>query len=61
MLLLQAIAFYAVARRSDIIPAVGPLANFPAHVGEWQMIQDMPIEKEVEDVLRADDTLNRAT
>lgn len=59
VLLLQAIAFYAVARRSDIIPAVGPLANFPAHVGEWQMIQDMPIEKEVENVLKADDTLNR--
>ncbi len=31
VLLLQAIAFYAVARRSDIVPAVGPLANFPAH------------------------------
>ena len=59
VLLLQAIAFYAIARRSDIIPAVGPLANFPAHIGDWQMIQDMPIEKEVEDVLRADDTLNR--
>lgn len=58
-LLLQAIAFYAVARRSDIIPAVGPLANFPTHIGDWQMIQDLPMEKEVEDVLKADDTLNR--
>jgi EpsI family protein len=59
VLLFQTAAFYAIARRPETVPTVGPLANFPTHIGDWRMLQDMPIEKEVEDVLRADDTLNR--
>lgn len=59
VLLLQAVAFYAVARRQENIPNVGPLSSFASFINGWQMIKDLPIEKEVQDVLRADDTLNR--
>jgi EpsI family protein len=59
VLLLQAGAFYAIARRPENVPRVGPLASFPAALGNWHMLQDLPIEKETLDVLRADDILNR--
>ena len=59
VLLLQAGAFYAIARRPERVPPMGPLSGFPVLVGNWQMLQDLPIEKEILDVLRADDTLNR--
>jgi EpsI family protein len=59
LLLLQAVAFYAVARRPEAVPNVGPLANFPTQIADWRMVEDLPLEKEVQDVLRADDTMNR--
>jgi EpsI family protein len=59
VLLLQAVAYYAVASREDIIPAVSPLRAFPQSVGGWTMVREYEIEKEVQEVLRADDTLNR--
>ena len=59
VLLVQAVAFYAVARRAENVPTVLPLSTFPTTVGEWKMLQDMPLEQEVQDVLKADDTLNR--
>jgi EpsI family protein len=59
LLLLQAAAFYAVASRKEIIPSVPPLANFPVIVGPWYMTQDVPLDKDTLDILRADDTLNR--
>ena len=59
VLLLQATAFYAVASRSERVPLVSPLALFPPTLGGWVMARDVPIEKEIQDVLRADDTLNR--
>lgn len=59
VLLAQAAAFYAVASRGERVPFMPPLANFPFTIGNWRMQQDLPIEKEVQDVLKADDTLNR--
>jgi EpsI family protein len=59
LLLVQGSLYYAVALRDEAIPAVPPLSLFPAESGAWRMYLDMPIEKEVQDVLRADDTLNR--
>ncbi len=59
LLLLQAAAFYAVARRPENLPTVAPLSTFPPRIGNWHVLQDFPMEKEVQDVLRADDTLNR--
>ena len=59
ILLLQAVAYYAVARREEQIPVIEPLNAFPAAFDGWREIKEYPVEKEVQDVLRADDTLNR--
>lgn len=59
VLLLQAGAYYAIAFRGELVPATAPLASFPHTVNGWHMTQDAPIEKEVLDVLKADDTLSR--
>ena len=59
LLLVQGSLYYAVALREEAIPSVLPLSLFPTQSGEWGTFRDMPIEKEVQDVLRADDTLNR--
>lgn len=59
LLLIQGGAFYMVALRPEAIPNVAPLSSFPTAAGPWTMYKDVPIEKEVQDVLLADDTLNR--
>jgi EpsI family protein len=59
LLLMQAVAFYALAFRPEKVPAILPLMTFPDHIGTWAMVKEIPVEKEVQDVLRADDTLNR--
>ena len=59
VLLLQAVAYYGVAARSELTPAIEPLSRFPAASGAWRTVQDVPLEKEVLDVLKADDALSR--
>ena len=59
VLLLQAAAFYALAFRDEVVPPVPPLITFPEQLGPWRAVRDLPVEKEVQDVLRADDTLSR--
>ncbi|MFN7996008.1 MAG: EpsI family protein [Bryobacteraceae bacterium] len=58
VLLVQATLFY-VASRSEAIPDGRPLESFPSGIGDFQLIQSIPIEQEVRDQLRADDLLNR--
>jgi EpsI family protein len=59
VLLLQGVGYYALARRAEHVPIVGPLALFPMSFGGWTTLHEFPMEKEVEDVLKADDSLNR--
>lgn len=59
ILLVQAVAFYAIASRPELIPPVASLAFFPSVFGGWTMTNDIPVEKEVAELLRADDLLNR--
>lgn len=59
VLLLQAVAFYAIARRPEHIPYVQPLSVFPTAFDGWFTIKDIPVEKEVQAVLKADDLMNR--
>jgi EpsI family protein len=59
ILLLQSATYYAVASRGELAPPVAPLASFSTTIADWTMTRDFPIEKEVADVLRADDTTNR--
>jgi EpsI family protein len=58
VLLIQAAAVYAVSR-SENAPALRPLKDSPAQYGDWTMVSEGVIEQEVQDVLRADDTLTR--
>jgi EpsI family protein len=58
-LVAQAAVFYAVTARREIVPVVSPLDQFPAYLGTWQMAQQLRIEPEVADVLKADDILSR--
>lgn len=59
VLLVQLFAYYLEARRADYIPNVAPLDTFPTHVGDWVLLRDIPLEKDVIDVLKSDDTLQR--
>src|SRR5579862_2677769 len=59
VLLLQAVAFYALASRPENVPYVAPLVTFPAAFGNWRSVKDFPIEKDILEVLRADDTVSR--
>jgi EpsI family protein len=45
--------------RPEVIPASRPLAEVPSAVDSWKMVREYPIEAEVQEVLKADDTLNR--
>ncbi len=56
---LQAIILYTTVSRAETVPVVRPLFEFPTKFGGWTMVRDVPIEKEVQDILKADDTLNR--
>jgi EpsI family protein len=58
-LLLQTGAYYAAETRRESLPVLAPLDQFPASVGSWRMVQEYKMEKEIADVLKADDTLNR--
>jgi EpsI family protein len=55
----QAAAFYGVSRQ-ETPPPHPKLAGFPAQVNGWGMVQEGVVEKEVQEVLRADDLLSRA-
>ena len=59
VLLLQIFAFYALARRSENVPVVGPLSRFPANLGSWSAFRDFPTDAETQEVLKADDILSR--
>lgn len=59
LIILQGSMFYAVAFRKEATPPVSPLSTFPLQVNEWQCTRDIPIEADVQELLKADDTLNR--
>jgi EpsI family protein len=58
VLVVQAVFFYS-ASHGEIAPLAAPLADFPRLVGDWHVAQDGVIDKETQDVLKADDTLTR--
>jgi EpsI family protein len=59
ILLLQAFAYYVIAARPELTPDIPQLSTFPTSINGWNMISDQPLQQEVLDVLKADDTLNR--
>jgi EpsI family protein len=58
VLVVQAVLFYS-ASHGEITPVAAPLSAFPARAGNWQLQQVGVIDRETQDVLKADDTLTR--
>ena len=58
-LVIQAALFYTSVLRPEFIPTSRPLFQVPHQFGTWNMSEESFIDKETEDVLKADDTLNR--
>lgn len=54
----QATLFYT-ASHGEKIPLAQPLAAFPVHYNDWQLASEGVVEKETQDVLKADDLLTR--
>jgi EpsI family protein len=59
LLAVQGGVYYAVASRPELTLPVAPLASFPFQVPGWRVVRDIPIDAEIQDLLKADDTLNR--
>jgi len=59
VLLFEAGALYAVASRPELATPIVPLSLFPAVFGDWTMVEDAPLDPEVLQMLKADDTMNR--
>ncbi len=58
VLVVQAAVFYGFSR-TETPPLHRPLLGFPTEIEGWRMVEEGVVEKEVQDVLRADDTLTR--
>ena len=59
VIVVQSGVYYGWADAAEKAPAVAPLADFPRAMGCWSVLQDGVVEKEVQEVLKADDTLTR--
>jgi EpsI family protein len=57
-LLLQAALLYS-SIRPEFVPPSRPLSQVPHQFGAWNMVQESFVDKDTEEVLKADDTLNR--
>ena len=60
VLVVQAVLFYS-ASRGEVVPHAAPLSGFPTRVGGWRLQQEGVIEKDEQDILKADDVLTRST
>jgi EpsI family protein len=58
VLVVQAVLFYS-ASHGEMTPLAVPLSGFPFQAGAWKQQQELPMDKETQEVLKADDTLNR--
>jgi EpsI family protein len=59
LFVLQGAVFYGLSR-GESVPVVQPLAGFPARIGEWNLVQEGVVDKETQEMLRADDLLTRS-
>jgi EpsI family protein len=58
VLVVQTALFYS-ASHGEAVPLAAPLSGFPAMIGGWRLQQEGVIDKETQDVLKADDVLTR--
>lgn len=59
LLVLQGAGGYLLSVRTENKPPSKALASLPSQVDSWQLVKEFPMEPEVQDILKADDTLNR--
>ena len=57
-LVAQAAVFYGFSRPETAVSSP-PLSTFPAIVGNWEMVEESPIDQDTRDILKADDLLSR--
>lgn len=55
----QTAIYYLIANRVEFKPVIAPLSQFAKSIGDWSMVREIPMEKEVLAVLQADDTMTR--
>src|SRR3974390_3461227 len=58
ILLLQTGLLYS-SIRPGVVPQGRPLAQVPEDLGGWRLLKVQPVDQEVQDILQADDLLNR--
>jgi EpsI family protein len=58
LLIAQAAVLYS-SIRPEAVPAGKPLAEFPKTIGDWQLFREGVVEPEIQEILKADDLLNR--
>jgi EpsI family protein len=58
LLLAEAAAYHAYPKVEEI-PLARPLSEMPRLIGPWSMVTESELDSEVQELLKADDTLNR--
>src|ERR1017187_2441814 len=58
LLALEIVGFYAYPK-GEVIPEYKPLRDVPMVAWPWQSTKDIPLDTDVAELLKADDTLNR--
>jgi len=58
VLVAQAAGYYLMPNTERAF-STRPLREFPGQIGTWRMIQEFPMEPEVQAVLKSDDSMNR--
>ena len=59
VLILQAVITYGMSR-SEVIAPKKPLSDVPTQIGDWRLAQEGVVDKETQDVLKADELLTRS-
>jgi EpsI family protein len=59
VLVSQAVLSYGFTRQ-EVIPTNKPLSAIPTRIGDYQLLQEGTVEKEVMDVLKADEVVTRS-
>jgi EpsI family protein len=55
----QGAAGYYLNARQEYVPVTKPLVSLPQNLDGWMMVKEWPMEPEVQEVLKADDTVSR--